>query len=62
MKTIYLGVTLILEVDKETGFLEGVQVPDSYQCIMDILSCDALKHCHEVANKEYMDRNLEAYR
>jgi len=62
MKTTYLGVRLILSVNKNTGLLQGVQVPDSEQDVMDVLSCDALKHCHEVANKDYMDSHVEAYR
>ena len=61
MKTSYLGVELILTIDKDTGFLEGVQTVDGYQDIRLALSCECLKHCEEQANKWYMDRNKVAY-
>jgi len=61
MKTTYLGVHLIITVDKDTGFVEGVQTEDGYQDIRLALSCDCLKHCEKVANNWYMDKNDLAY-
>ena len=60
MKTTYLGIRLILSTDA-CGLLEYVQVPDSDQNIMSVLSCDCLKHCAKVANDDYMGNNKEAY-
>ena len=61
MKTTYLDVRLILSIDA-CGLLYSVQLPDSEQDIMNLLSCDCLKYCSKVANEYYMNTNMEAYR
>lgn len=61
MMTMWMGIYLIVTAD-DCGLVESVQLPNSEQNIMLILSCDCMKHCCKVANLKYIRENMEAYR